>query len=725
MERRALLVGNPNVGKSVLFGALTGRFAVVSNYPGTTVEVTRGTARTSAGPVEVIDTPGMNSLVPSGEDEAVTRDIVLAERTAAILLVADAKNLRRGLALALQLVELGRPFAFVLNMLDEARARGLEIDAALLSRRLGVPVFPTVAVEGRGIGRLLEYLADPPTAAPRPAPGVLPEWPAAVEPSLRAVAAELGEATDHSLGLAAQILADRMLAETDRERAATELGVPAGALRAAAHERRRFGDGGGIAAVLAAPRLHAADALVDAVACAVTDEPPPDGVRTCAPPARRSRAPVLFWRLVVCLILGYLVAELARLAAPAALEPALAWGAWGVATAAVFLGLALAGRARERRLADAFGRAAIHPVWGVFVLLAVLYLVYRFVGVLGAQTLVGWLEHDLFGGIVNPWLVHRFQPVPWPLVRELFVGPYGLLTMALTYAVAIVLPIVGTFFVAFALLEDSGYLPRLAVMVDRLFRVVGLNGKAVLPLVLGLGCDTMATLTARILETRKERILATFLLALGIPCSAQLGVILAMLSLVGPWLGLVWFAAVLLTMVAAGFVAARLIPGARSDFLLELPPIRRPQLRNVVLKTSARLEWYLQEAVPLFALGTLVLFTLDGTGALEAIRRAGEPVVVHLLGLPREAAEAFLIGFLRRDFGATRLFQMATDGALTHAQTVVAMVTVTLFVPCIANAFMIWKERGWRVALAVVAIVFALAFLVGGTVNAVLGWVGA
>jgi ferrous iron transport protein B len=198
-------------------------------------------------------------------------------------------------------------------------------------------------------------------------------------------------------------------------------------------------------------------------------------------------------------------------------------------------------------------------------------------------------------------------------------------------------------------------------------------------------------------------------------------VILAMLSQVGVALGLVWFAAVLVTMVAAGWVASRLIPGERSDFLMEIPPVRRPQPTNVLLKTSARLEWYLKEAVPLFALGTLVLFVLSEAGALEWIRRAGEPIVVHLLGLPREAAEAFLVGFLRRDFGATRLFQMASAGGLTHAQTVVAMVTMTLFVPCIANAFMIWKERGWRVAVAVIFVVFALAFLVGGAVNGLLG----
>jgi ferrous iron transport protein B len=283
-----------------------------------------------------------------------------------------------------------------------------------------------------------------------------------------------------------------------------------------------------------------------------------------------------------------------------------------------------------------------------------------------------------------------------------------------------VLPIVFMFFLVFSAMEDSGYLPRLAVMVNSSFRLIGLNGKAVLPMILGLGCDTMATLTARIMETRKERILVTLLLALGVPCSAQLGVVLGMLSSVGFAAGLWWGVTVVATMIAVGFLAARMLPGEGSDFLLEMPPIRRPQLGNILTKTGARIEWYLKEALPLFVLGTLILFVLDRLRLLSVIVRAGEPLVVGVLGLPAAAAEAFLIGFLRRDFGATKLFDMAQQGALSTVQVVVAMVVITLFIPCIANVFMIAKERGVRTALAMVAFIFPFAFGVGGLLNAVL-----
>ena len=262
-------------------------------------------------------------------------------------------------------------------------------------------------------------------------------------------------------------------------------------------------------------------------------------------------------------------------------------------------------------------------------------MLYEFVGVFGAGTLVDLLENGLFHGYLNPWAVALFAHVPWSLRRATCSsGEYGLFTMGLTYALALVLPIVGTFFLAFALLEDSGYLPRLAVMTNRVFRLMGLNGKAVLPMVLGLGCDTMATLTTRILETRKERLLAMLLLALGVPCSAQLGVILAMLAAVPFAAGMIWFAAVAGVMIAVGWLAARVLPGERGAFVVELPPMRLPALENVLSKTAARVEWYLKEALPLFLVGTFVLFLLDRLQLLGVIIRAGEPLVTGVLGLP-------------------------------------------------------------------------------------------
>jgi ferrous iron transport protein B len=370
-------------------------------------------------------------------------------------------------------------------------------------------------------------------------------------------------------------------------------------------------------------------------------------------------------------------------------------------------------------LSQRIGQYVVDPLWGVPILLGMLFLVYEFVGVFGATTLVGLLEKDLFEGILNPAFSHFVTAavnVPW--VTELLVGKYGLWTMGMTYALALILPIVSTFFFAFGVLEDSGYLPRLTVIANRLFALIGLNGRAVLPMVLGLGCVTMATLTTRILHSPRERMITIFLLALAIPCSAQLGVVLGMLGGVSFTAVLIWALAMLMILMLAGFLAAKLIPGRRIPLVTELPPMRLPILGNVFKKTGGRLKWYLIEVIPLFLLGTFIMFALDKTGALPFIIRAGEPLVSGWLGLPKEASAAFVMGFLRRDFGATGLFAMADT--LSPIQAVVGMITITLFIPCFASLMMMVKEQGSKVALAMVAVIVPFAFLIGGLFNIVL-----
>jgi ferrous iron transport protein B len=230
----------------------------------------------------------------------------------------------------------------------------------------------------------------------------------------------------------------------------------------------------------------------------------------------------------------------------------------------------------------------------------------------------------------------------------------------------------------------------------------------------------MATLTTRILETRKERLIVILLLALGVPCSAQLTVVFALLGAMSLKATLIWFAVVTAVILIVGALAARVLPGRGSDFVLELPPMRVPKLGNILVKTLARIEWYLKEAVPLFVLGTLILFVADRFRLLRIVERGAEPVLRGALGLPAETAGAFVIGFLRRDFGAAGLYKMAAAGQLSPVQIVVAVVTMTLFIPCVANFFMIVKERGWRTGLAIAAFVFPFALAVGASLNWVL-----
>lgn len=372
---------------------------------------------------------------------------------------------------------------------------------------------------------------------------------------------------------------------------------------------------------------------------------------------------------------------------------------------------------------DALGRLLARPLTGVPVLALVLYFgLYKFVGGFGAGTLVDLIETGLFEAHINPFLERTVGSVPWPWLAALLVGDYGVLTLGLSYAVAIILPIVGVFFLFFSVLEDSGYFPRLALLVDRGFKRIGLSGRAVIPMVLGFACDTMATMVTRTLETKRERVLATLLLALAIPCSAQLGVILAILA-GAPAALAVWSIALFGIFLLVGVLAAKVIPGEAASFHMELPPLRWPRPGNVAMKTLTRMHWYFREVLPLFLLASVLLWAGDMTGVFPVVTGALTPLV-HALGLPDDAASVFLFGFFRRDYGAAGLFDLSGQGVLNVRQLTVAAVTLTLFIPCVAQFLMMLRERGARTAIGMVAFVTPFAFGVGFLLNLLLRGIG-
>jgi len=636
------LVGHPNVGKSALFQRLTGQFVAVSNYPGTTIEVSRAAAR-ALPETTLVDTPGVIAFPPHSEDEEATARVLFNEPLKAILQVGDAKNIRRTLLFTVQLAEMGLPMVMVLNMMDEARECGVIINQVLLSEMLSVPVIPTIATRGQGIEALTKALQN----ARRPQFRL--QYPQEIEAALAEISIRLPETpiSARSLGLL-WLSGDRIAKEWLSE--------------------------------------HLDEILFEEIE------------------AIRDKLQISFVNPLASVIQKTRLSYVNQTTAMILVESGEEW----------------------HKFSSKLGQLASHSLWGTLILVVVLLSVYWFVGLFGAGTLVDLLEVKFFGGILNPWIITWVDRLsPFPILAEFLVGEYGLWTMGMTYALALILPIVTTFFLAFGIMEDSGYLPRLAALSNRLFSFLGLNGKAVLPMVLGLGCVTMATLTTRLLENKRERLLVTLLLALAVPCSAQLGVVMGMLAGISLTASLIWGGIVFLVLLVVGWLAARLVPGERTQLLIELPPLRWPLFSNMMLKTLARLEWYLKEVIPLFLMGTALMFTFDKVGLLSWVSEAGKPLITGWLGLPPEASSAFLMGFLRRDFGATGLFDMQSQGLLSPLQVVVSMVTITLFIPCIASVMVIAKERGWRMAAGMMVLIFPLAFLVGGLLNRVLlgiGW---
>ncbi len=365
-----------------------------------------------------------------------------------------------------------------------------------------------------------------------------------------------------------------------------------------------------------------------------------------------------------------------------------------------------------RRLAEWTRR----PGTGLPLALLVLAGMYAFVGWFGAGLLVDLLEGELLGGWVLPPLERWVAGIPWAPVRELLTGPFGLVTVGLALPLGLVLPVLATFFFAFGLLEDSGYVARLSLLLDRGLRKVGLNGKAVLPLVMGFSCVTMAVLTTRILETRRQRLLASLLLTLAFPCAPQLGVMLVVLGRL-PALATVLLVGILaLQFVLVGWAAHRLLPPDRQDLVLELPPLRLPRLRSLLWQTGRRVAWFLREAIPFFLLAACALWALDQLGLLAGLRRALEPLLVHALGLPAESADVMLMTLIRREAGVGLLVQQYEAGLYGGLQALVALVFMTLMVPCINTVLVLYKERGFRAATAIVLFVMVYAVLMGALV---------
>ncbi|MDO8963568.1 MAG: ferrous iron transport protein B [Coriobacteriia bacterium] len=596
--RAVVLAGNPNVGKSVVFNALTGVYVDVSNFPGTTVEITRG----RLGDLDVVDTPGIYGVSSFNEEETVARDVILfADR---LINVVDAVHLERDLFLTLQLLDMGLPMVVALNMGDEARREGVAVDRDLLEDLLGVPVVETVAVDGTGVGDLK-------SALDRARPGH-------ADPELTGPLVEMAA----RVGSRAEAL---LVLEGDAVVAARH-GIEPGDSRDEIYTRRRL---------------------------RVND------------------------------LVGHVVSEETR------------------------------GASLTARLSSWM----MQPLTGVPMLAVLLVVMYKVLGEFIAGDVVGFTEGTIMQGFWVPFASRAVSTfaAQGGVLHTFLAGEFGVVTMTPTYLLGVILPLVTGFYLLLSLLEDTGYLPRIAALADRSLTSLGLNGRAVIPLILGLGCVTMGTLTTRILGNKRERFIATALMAIAVPCSAQIAVIAALMTRVAWYDSLAYFGILIAIFVAVGTVLNRLAPGTSTDLLIDLPPLRLPRLDNVVRKSFVKVWHFMKEVAVFFLVGAVLISTLDVTGALTWIQQVARPLTVGWLGLPPEAATAFVMGFVRRDFGAAGFFKMH----LTDTQLLVAMVTITLFVPCIASVMVILKERGWRYLAGLTVGSVGLAFLLGGIVSRV------
>jgi ferrous iron transport protein B len=664
-RKKLTLVGNPNVGKSAFFNHFSGLYVDVSNFPGTTVELSHGVYKN----YDVIDTPGIYGVSSFNDEERVARDAVLSADV--ILNVIDATNLERDLFLTLQLIDMQFPMIVALNMMDAVEQAGLEINVDALSTLLGVPIVEVIAVKKKGFEALEQTLASACVGK--------------TVPDLSHMISSLSKTLSNTTNSHADAL---MILEGDEAVAARH--------QVETHDRRE--------------EIYV---------------------------ARRNRV-------------NEIVAQVMRS------ESEMKWTA---------------------QLSEKLGQWTINPISGIPILFFALWMIYQVVGVMVAQRVVGHTEVEYGNKIWEPFAKHLFakitpvditvdvlstapngesltserktfffpngtadddaqfqelknyvagkdvlqnfkfsQEIFWGKIVVIFAGEFGALTMTVTYLLFLLLPLIIGFYLFLALLEDCGYLPRLATMVDRLFTAIGLNGRAVIPIILGFGCVTMATITTRLLQTSREKTIAASILNFAIPCSAQLAVITALLTKAGGFYTLIFFLIILFCLVGIGTIVDRILPGKSSSLLIDLPPMRLPRLTNVLKKTWIKSLSFMKEASPWFFFGALLISVMQVTGLLEVWVNLFEPITTHWLNLPAEAARAFVMGMVRRDFGAAGLYSLN----LSPKQIVVSLTVITLFVPCVASLMVLIKERGSREALTIWFGSWVLAFAVGGVVALVL-----
>ena len=572
--KKMLLIGNPNVGKSVIFSRLTGVQVIASNYPGTTVEYTKGYIRIEGEKFEVIDVPGTYTLEPTTKAEEVAVEMVdkaVKEDDNIFVNIVDATNLERNLSLTLQLIKRKIPIIVCLNFWDETKHTGIHIDTKNLEEILGVPVVPTCGITGEGIKEFVSRLNE-----------------AKLSP----------------------------YQYKDEERW-SEIGKIIDNVQMLTHRHHTF---------------------------------------------------------------------LERL-----------------------------------------GDASIHSFTGIPIAIIILFLAFKIVRFIG-ESLIGYIFEPIFENLWAPImlklsaLLGNSGFIHNVLIGKLvegeidFVESMGLLTTGLFVPIAMVLPYIVAFYLILSFLEDSGYLPRLGVLLDNLMHKLGIHGLAIIPMLLGIGCNVPGALATRVLETKRERFIAATLMAIAIPCMAQIAMVVGLVGNYGANALALVFGTLFIVWVILGLLLNRILKGESPEIFVEIPPYRFPYFPALLKKLWMRILWFLKEAVPFVLLGVLFVNILYALHIIEFIGKLAAPVVTGILGLPREAIGALVVGFLRKDVAVGMLVPLE----LTMSQMVIASVVLTMYFPCIATFAMLIKELGVIDMIKSALIMVISTLIVGGILNLIL-----
>lgn len=617
---RCALIGNPSVGKSLIFRQLTGVGVEVSNYPGTTVELSRGTSCHGRSRIEVVDLPGVYSLEGESEEEVLVREFLAEEQTDVIVAVLDVTRLERNIYLLLQVAEYHLPLVVVLNMTDEAEQAGLDVEPEALASVLGVEVICTAALHGRNMDLLL------PAVLRAEVPRAEVPYDHHLEAAVRSLQKMFGITRQESLAALRQA-APSSGAPGDQ----SDLQEAASTIAAEIESRHRMTVG----QIIAANRHNYARRLAEAVL------------------TRQDRSPVP--------------------------DP-------------------------DRYLTRA--------IPGIPLLIAVLLGMLTFVFVVGS-----FLEDLIVTAmqmyVIDPFLALGFSPLPETIGRAVLV--------AIQAGMGIAFPFIFIFFILLSILEDTGYMSRAAFLSDDVMHRLGMHGGAIIPMMLGFGCNVPALMGARVLGSRRERLIAAWLISM-VPCSARTVVIA---GLVAAYLGLVpalsIYGVVVVLILATGIVLSRVAPGEQVGMIMEMAPLRKPQIRMVLSKSWLRLKEFFFIAMPFLLVGSVILGLCQYGGLVEVFEQVVDPISQAVLGLPGFAAAALLFGILRKEMAIETLAILGGTsdiGAfLSGLQIYVFAIVTVLFIPCISTVAVLVREYGTRAALLISGYTVALGIIIGSLIT--------
>ena len=679
------LVGQPNVGKSVVMNLLTGAGAVVSNYPGTTVEITEGTIQGATGPIQVIDTPGIYSLHSDTPEQRVTQKVLLEGKVDLILNITNARTLARSLYLTLQLLDLEIPMVVILNQMDMAEEAGMSIDIEGLSKRLGVPVVPMVASKGAGLATLKNRIFEVQMALSDevvcPHCGRLDKG--------RLSRASTPSENDENLGALARFLGRPLRFSEDVESVleilTTRIGeiIPSEGGKHGHHTARAL-----------AIHLLEHDSMDEELLSVYPELGPmieqfQSEVASGHPPCKGC-----FRGCAFCPMSQDHPASLTCLERTDAAHD-IALGVLRKGSLKTSTGY----RQKLERLLDA-------PLTGLPLLGLTLWITF-----LGVIKFMEFAEHwvSVAATPLAEWFAAKAAEQTGLLSALLQSIPDGIIL-----PFTVVMPAMIGIYTAMAILEDSGLLPRIAVMMDRLMSFFGLPGQSTIPLLLGFGCKAPAILGTRALPGKDQRFIISALLAITVPCAASLGIITGLGTTFNARLPVI-YGSMAVVFVILGLSLGRTSSGVDRHLVLEIPPLRLPVVSNVISKTWMRLQGFFGHVLPLLVATSIGVQVLLELGVLSGLARLN-PISLRWLGVGGESLVGVAVSAIQKYMGPMVLMNLP----LSAREATIAGAMVSVSMPCLPVSILIGKEQGWGALAKIFGLALMLSLVVGVVLNAVL-----